>query len=134
VARQTFDTGTSNEFPTINPSRVSKLYRYAYIACNPADCVGGLQQQVARIDLQSGTVARHDFAPKGYVGQPVCIATADGAQDEGGVVTLICDTERQSTDIVGVDARNIPGQPLFVARLKHHVPYSLHGTFTPRLF
>jgi all-trans-8'-apo-beta-carotenal 15,15'-oxygenase len=134
VEPQTFDTGTSNEFPTVSPSRVSRPYRYAYIACNPADHTGGLQQQVARIDLQSGTVARHDFAPRGYVGEPFFIATGHGAEDEGVVVTLVFDAERQRTDIVGLDARDIPAQPLFVARLRHHVPYSLHGTFTPRLF
>jgi all-trans-8'-apo-beta-carotenal 15,15'-oxygenase len=35
---------------------------------------------------------------------------------------------------VGLDARDIAAAPLFVARLKHHVPFSLHGTFTSRLF
>jgi len=50
------------------------------------------------------------------------------------VVQLMCDAARQRSDIVGLDARDLGAKPLFVARLKHHVPFPLHGTFTPRLF
>src|SRR5262249_15126533 len=117
VERRSYDTGTANEFPTVNPACVSKPYRYVYIACNPADKVRGLQQQVARVDLQTGTVVRHDFAPNGYVGEPYFIAVGNGGEDEGVVVTLVFDAERRRTDIVGLDARDIASRPLFVARL-----------------
>jgi all-trans-8'-apo-beta-carotenal 15,15'-oxygenase len=54
-----------------------------------------------------------------------------GAEDDGVVVTLVFDAARQRTDIVGLDARDLAARPLFVAPLKHHVPFSLHGTFAP---
>ncbi|MFZ5781261.1 MAG: carotenoid oxygenase family protein [Pseudomonadota bacterium] len=131
----TFDTGNSNEFPSINPACVGKSYRYAYIACNPLDRARGLQQQIAKVDLETGHVARHDFGPQGYVGEPFFIATQGGAaEDDGVIVTLVYDALRQCSDIVGLDARDIAAKPLFVARLRHHVPFSLHGTFTPRPF
>jgi all-trans-8'-apo-beta-carotenal 15,15'-oxygenase len=134
VDSRTYDSGTANEFPIINPANVGKRQRYAYIACNPADRVVGLQQQLARIDLETGAVAKHDFGPDGYPGEPLFIATRPGgAEDDGVVVTLVFDAARQRTDIVGLDARDLAAKPLFVAKLKHHVPYSLHGTFTPRL-
>ena len=50
------------------------------------------------------------------------------------IVTLVFDAARQRTDVVGLDARNFSAKPLFAARLTHHVPFLLHGTFTPRLF
>jgi all-trans-8'-apo-beta-carotenal 15,15'-oxygenase len=134
VESRTFDTGTANEFPIINPAFVGKRYRYAYIACNPADRTRGLQQQLAKVDLQTGAVVRHDFGPNGYPGEPFFIATPGGAEDDGVVVTLVFDTERKRTDVVGLDARDLAARPLFVARLKHHVPFMLHGTFTPQLF
>jgi len=134
VGSRTYDSGRANEFPIINPANVGKRQRYAYIACNPADRVVGLQQQLARIDLETGAVAKHDFGPDGYPGEPLFIATRPGgAEDDGVVVTLVFDAARQRTDIVGLDARDLAAKPLFVAKLKHHVPYSLHGTFTPRL-
>jgi all-trans-8'-apo-beta-carotenal 15,15'-oxygenase len=132
VESRTYNSGRANEFPRINPAWSGKRQRYAYIACSPDDSARGLQQQLARVDLESGAVARHDFGPGGYPGEPFFIATRpDGAEDDGVVVTLVFDANRQSTDIVGLDARDMSARPLFVARLKHHVPYSLHGTFAP---
>src|SRR4051812_1066562 len=77
-------SGVSHEFPKFDPRRVGKPYRYAYIACNPADRTRGLQQQVGKIDLETGTLATHDFAPDGYVGEPYFIPT--GAGEDDGVV------------------------------------------------
>jgi all-trans-8'-apo-beta-carotenal 15,15'-oxygenase len=132
IESRTYDSGTANEFPRINPAYSGKRQRYAYIACNPADKAMGLQQQLARVDLETGAVTRHDFRPGGYPGEPFFIATRlGGAEDEGVVVTLVFDAARQRTDIVGLDARNLAARPLFVAPLKHHVPFSLHGTFAP---
>jgi all-trans-8'-apo-beta-carotenal 15,15'-oxygenase len=131
VESRTYETGTANEFPIINPTRVGRRQRYTYIACNPADSTRGLQQLVARIDHETGAVMNHDLRPNGYPGEPFFIATGGDAEDDGVVVTLVFDAARKSTDIVGLDARDIAARPLFVARLKHHVPFSLHGTFAP---
>jgi all-trans-8'-apo-beta-carotenal 15,15'-oxygenase len=129
---QTYATGTANEFPRINPAHVGQRQRFAYIACNPDTEERGLQRQIAKVDLESGAVDRHDFGPMTYVGEPVFITTAPrGAEDDGVLVTLAFDGHRQRTDIVGLDARAVAAGPMFVARLQHHVPYSLHGTFVP---
>jgi len=128
VESKSLAAGCANEFPTINPAHVGKRYRYAYIACSPADRTQGLQQQVARIDVESGQAAIHDFAPNGYVGEPLFIAT--GSEDDGVVVVLVFDGAEQRSIIVGLDARDIAAKPLFTARLKHHVPYPLHGFFS----
>jgi all-trans-8'-apo-beta-carotenal 15,15'-oxygenase len=135
VASRCFETGNANEFPHINPHHVARRHRYAYIASNPPDQSLGLQQRIMRVDLESGATASHDFAPHGYPGEPVFIpARPDGEEDDGFVVTLVFDAAEDRTRIVGLDARDLAASPLFVARLRHHVPYSLHGSFTPRLF
>lgn len=128
------NTGQANEFPFVNPARISKKHRYAYFLCSPADRPRGLQQHLARIDVETGTVTRHDFGPDGYPGEPCFIAGPGGGEDEGVVVNLVFDAKRMRTDVVGLDARDITGKPLFVGRLKHHVPFCLHGTFTSRIF
>jgi all-trans-8'-apo-beta-carotenal 15,15'-oxygenase len=134
VDSRTYDTGTANEFPFINPAYVGKRQRHAYIACNPAGRERGLQQQLAKVDLESGAVSRHDFGPDGYPGEPYFVALQQGdAEDDGVVITMVFDANRQRTDIVGLDARDLAARPLFVARLRHHVPYALHGTFAPLL-
>jgi all-trans-8'-apo-beta-carotenal 15,15'-oxygenase len=92
----------------------------------------GLQQLVTRVDLDSGASVSHDFRPHGYPGEPVFISAGDsGEEDDGCVVTLVYDAVARCTDVVDLDARDLAARPLFVARLKHHVPFSLHGHFVP---
>ena len=134
VESRTWDTGQANEFPFINPARTSKRHRYAYFLSSPADRPRGLQQHLSKIDIEAGTVTRHDFGPDGYPGEPYFIASPNGVEDEGVVVSLVFDAGRKRSDVVGLDARDVAGKPLFVGRLKHHVPFMLHGTFTSRLF
>ncbi|MFA6265940.1 MAG: carotenoid oxygenase family protein [Pseudolabrys sp.] len=133
VGVQTFGTGHSNEFPRINPARTGRPYRCAYIANNPAGDHIGLQHCVTRIDMETGHVQSHDVGDGRYAGEPVFIPTG-GGEDDGVVVTLVYDAAANRTDIVGLDARDLAARPLFTARLNHHVPYTLHGYFTPRLF
>lgn len=130
IESRTFDSGVANEFPCIDPRRVGRAHRYTYIASNPADSRMGLQQRVSRVDFESGAVASHDFVPDGYVGEPLFVPrAADAAEDDGVVITLVFDAATERTSIVGLDAADLAAQPLFTARLGHHVPYPLHGTF-----
>ncbi|MBV8193431.1 MAG: carotenoid oxygenase family protein [Alphaproteobacteria bacterium] len=134
VDSRTYDTGLANEFPTINPKRIGAPYRYAYILCNPSDRRHGLQQQVAKIDFETGTVRRHEFGPDRYPGEPLFIATGEDGEDDGVIVTLVFDAARRLSELVCLDARDPASRPVFIARLKHAVPLGLHGTFTSRLF
>ena len=129
VEQRTFDTGTANEFPAINPASVGTPYRFAYFAANPPGREQGLQQLIARVDFESGAVATHDCGPTGYPGEPVFIPGGGGAEDDGAVVTVVFDSASGRSAIVGLDARDLAAAPLFTARLAHHVPFSLHGTF-----
>lgn len=130
VGSRAYAAGSANEFPKVHQARVGKPYRYAYIACNRGTCTQGLQQRVARVDVESGAVAIHDFGPHGYVGEPMFIPTGT-AEDDGVVVTLAYDSSTDRSAIVGLDARDLAARPLFTARLRHHVPYGLHGCFSP---
>jgi all-trans-8'-apo-beta-carotenal 15,15'-oxygenase len=130
VDSRTWATGSANEFPTINPAYAGRRHRYVYIACNPADRAQGLQQQIARVDVERGTVTIQDFGPNDYPGEPLFVSTG-AAEDEGVIVTLVFDAAEQRSAIVGLDARDLAAKPLFTARLRHHVPYPLHGCFAP---
>jgi len=130
VESRTYAAGSANEFPKVDPRRVGKRYRFAYIACNPADRTHGLQQQVRKVDLDSGAVTAHDFGPHGYVGEPYFIPTG-ADEDDGVVVTMVFDASTGLSTIVGLDAREIGAKPLFTAHLRHRVPYGLHGCFSP---
>jgi all-trans-8'-apo-beta-carotenal 15,15'-oxygenase len=127
VESRGFAAGSANEFPTINPRHVGRRYGYAYMACS--DQSQGLQRQIARVDVESGTVTTHDFGANGYAGEPLFVPTGS-AEDDGVVVVLTFDAAEQRSAIVGLDARDLAAKPLFTARLRHHVPYPLHGFFS----
>jgi all-trans-8'-apo-beta-carotenal 15,15'-oxygenase len=135
VEGRPFQAGNANEFPRVDPRRTAARHRYVYMLSNPPHMEHGLQQLVTRLDVETGVAASHDFGPHGYPGEAVFIPYRDhGPEDEGCVVTLVFDAASRRTDVVGLDARDVSGRPLFVARLKHHVPFGLHGFFTPELF
>lgn len=133
VTRRAWDTdGHANEFPFVNPARVSGKHRFVYFLRNPPDRLRGLQQQVARLDCETGTLACHDFGPDGWPAEPCFVPMGTGDEDDGVVLTIVFDSGRQCTKIVGLDARDLAGKPLFTAHLPHAVPFCLHGLFTPR--
>ena len=135
VEARPFQAGTSNEFPRLDPRRMAGPYRYVYLLGNPPGGEYGLQQRVIRVDVETGATAWHDFGPHRYPGEPVFIPCQDqGPEDEGWVVTLVFDAADGITEVVGLDAADVSGPALFTARLKHHVPFGLHGCFTPELF
>ncbi|MGO9607681.1 MAG: carotenoid oxygenase family protein [Candidatus Binataceae bacterium] len=125
----------ATEFPRIDPRRNGNAYRFLYVAAAAPGATRGFQQTIARVDTTTGEISSHDFAPNGYVGEPVFIpAAAKGAEDDGYVVTLVLNAATKRTDIVILDARDIAAKPLAVAHLTHHVPFGFHGFFTDRTF
>lgn len=132
VTTRTYQSGSANEFPRINPSRTGKPYRFAWIACHPADRKQGLQQTLARVDVESGAVATHDFGPDAYVGEPVFVPRPGASEEDDGVVlATLFDAAARRSILVGLDARDMAARPLFRAPIGQAVPYALHGFFSP---
>jgi all-trans-8'-apo-beta-carotenal 15,15'-oxygenase len=125
----------ATEFPRIDPRRMGSAHRAIYFAAASQGAVQGMQQSIVRLDTITGNVASHDFAPSGYVGEPVFIpAKTNGTEDDGYVVTLVLDARTKRTDIVILDAQNIVAKPVAVAHLTHHVPFGFHGFFVDQTF
>jgi all-trans-8'-apo-beta-carotenal 15,15'-oxygenase len=132
------------EFPIVHPARVGQDYRYVYLAA--AHAVNGRNaplQGVVKVDVQTGAETLWSAAPIGYANEPVFIPRAQpngsgcytevvGDEDDGWLVVMIYDGPAERSAIVILDAQSMTQ----VARLnlKHHVPYGLHGTFTPEVF
>jgi all-trans-8'-apo-beta-carotenal 15,15'-oxygenase len=56
------------------------------------------------------------------------IAAPAGAEDDRVVVAVVSDAAFKRTDVVGLDACDVVGKPLFTGRLRHHVPFCLQST------
>ncbi|MEE3715603.1 carotenoid oxygenase family protein [Tumidithrix elongata RA019] len=127
----------SCEFPTIHPRCVGQPYRYAYIGAIAQPTGNAPLQAILKIDLATGKQEAHSFAPRGFIGEPVFVprnASTTSVEDDGWIITLIFNAERDRSDVVILDAQNIAAAPVATLHLKHHVPYGLHGNFTPEIW
>ncbi|MGK7889029.1 MAG: carotenoid oxygenase family protein [Leptolyngbyaceae cyanobacterium] len=124
------------EFPTVHPDYVGQSHRYIYIAATHKPTGNAPLQAIWKVDLGASGQQVVDqqlwsAAPRGFVGEPVFVPRPNGeAEDDGWVLTLVFNAERGNSELVILDARDLNAGPVAVLRLKHHIPYGLHGTFT----
>lgn len=123
------------EFPTLHPSHVGQPYRYLYIGAAHRPAGNAPLQALLKRDLKTGEEQMWSEAPRGFMSEPVFVPHPDGkAEDEGWVLCLIYNAARQCSDLTILDAQKIEAGPIACLKLKHHIPYGLHGTFTQTYF
>jgi all-trans-8'-apo-beta-carotenal 15,15'-oxygenase len=125
----------SCEFPAINPQYVGQPYRYAYIGAIAQPQGNAPLQAIMKIDLQTGKQESHSFAPRGFISEPVFIPRPGAvAEDDGWLVLVVFNAATKCSDIAILDAQNITAAPVATLYLNHHIPYGLHGNFTPEIW
>ncbi|OUC14825.1 MAG: Apocarotenoid-15,15'-oxygenase [Alkalinema sp. CACIAM 70d] len=129
--------GRCCEFPVVHPALVGRSYRYAYMGAADRPVGNMPLQAIAKVDVTTGAEIVHSFAPHGYVSEPIFVPRnaaypLQGAEDDGWVLTLVYDGQRDRSSLVILDGQTL--EPVTRLWLKHHVPYGLHGTFTPEVF
>jgi all-trans-8'-apo-beta-carotenal 15,15'-oxygenase len=133
------------EFPMIHPAKVGRQHRYVYLGAADAETGNAPLQAILKVDRQSGNSQLWSAAPHGYVSEPVFVPRGkpsaeglytelSGDEDDGWVLALVYDGQSERTDVVILDAKTLSQGPIARLHLKHHVPYGLHGTFTPKVF
>ena len=123
------------EFPSVHPDRVGQPYRYAYMGAAHAAQGNAPLQAVLKVDLATGTRHLWSAAPYGYGSEPVFVPRPNAtAEDDGWLLTLIFNAQRDRSELVILDAQNLEQGAIATLRLKHHIPYGLHGSFTPECF
>lgn len=123
------------EFPALHPQKVGQPYRYLYIGAAHAPTGNAPLQALLKRDLETGEAQIWSEAPRGFTGEPVFVPRPDGtAEDDGWVLCLTYNAARRCSDLIILAAQNIAQGPIARLKLRHHVPYGLHGSFTPDYF
>lgn len=135
------------EFPFVHSSKAGRPYRYVYMGAAHAPEGNAPLQAILKADLVSGERQLWSAAPYGYIGEPIFVPRSpaaynqdfpavgyEGDEDDGWVLTLVYNSQRECSDVVILDARDLSQGPVAQLHLKHHVPYGLHGNFTPHVF
>lgn len=126
------------EFPSLHPAKVGRSHRYLYLAAAHAPTGNAPHQAIFKVDMETNDRQLWSAAPWGYVGEPVFVprhpdhSQLVGAEDDGWVLTMVFDSSSDRSALVILDAQTL--RQVARLNLKHHVPYGLHGSFTPELF
>ena len=124
----------AQEFPRVDERVVGRPHRYGYSAALDAD-----EEDEAGFDMGSALL-KHDFSTgacetrqlRGGAGEAVFVPeSATSGEDEGYVLSLVYDAEREASDLVVLDAEDFTGDPVAVVHLPVRVPYGFHGNWAP---
>jgi carotenoid cleavage dioxygenase len=124
----------SCEFPRADARRLGRKHRFGYVAVEPGTSPTSmpLWSGVRRYDLARGTSETRWFGAGAGCGEPLFVPrAAASAEDDGYLLVLAYEPDRNASDLYVLDACNIAGQPLARVKLPHRVPYGFHGNWVP---
>jgi carotenoid cleavage dioxygenase len=133
VTREVLDD-RAQEFPRVDERVVGRQHRYGY-------SVGLQTPDTEDPGFKIGsTLMKHDMAVgssetrhlRGGVGEAVFVPHGEtSGEDDGFVLSLVFDHERDATDLLILAAQDFTGDPVAVVHLPVRVPYGFHGNWAP---
>src|SRR5262245_21755057 len=120
------------EFPRIDERRTGRPHRYVYTVefreVGPEGAPSG--SLLRRYDIESRTSVAKDFGDRYLPGEGVFVPTSSKAtEDDGWVLALRYDRERDRSDLVVLEASDFGGDPVAVVLLPRRVPFGIHGSW-----
>jgi carotenoid cleavage dioxygenase len=125
LTRTIFDAH-GQEFPRIDPRRVTLRHRYGYAVNDPFALAG--TAALLKHDFTRGTTEVHaldsNLAPSEGVFVPV-----GAGEDEGYVLAPMYDQKRGTSEVHVLDAQHWTRKPLAIIELPVRIPFGFHGDF-----
>ena len=123
------------EHPHINPLYEGKPVRYAFMSVGSQ--IGVSSPPLGYLKLDRATGERQVwYAPEHTYCEEVVVVPKEGAKDEDDVYLLatMFDAVEEKSSLGIFDGKDIAKGPVARLWLRHQLPHSLHGCFTPELF
>ena len=118
-----------HEFPRVADAVSTLPYRYCYTAGGEAETGKWFHTTIKR-DMQTGVTETRNYGKQCEVGEPVFVARESArAEDDGWLMVLVYDADRDTTDFVILDATDITGDPVATVELPQRVPHGFHGNW-----
>lgn len=121
---------TPIELPRIHDAHAGHAYRYVY--GNGTRQPGNFQDQLVKVDVERGATQTW-HAPHTYPSEPVFVPHPDaagrdaGAEDDGVVLSVVLDAERETSFLLVLDAATM--DEVARADAPHAIPHGLHGAY-----
>jgi carotenoid cleavage dioxygenase len=115
------------EFPRVDERLVGRRHRYGYTA---AFLTG--DSALVKHDLDRRTSEVRYLHTGGGACEAVFVPSQpDAAEDDGWVLSLVYDSDRDTSDLLVLNASDFTGEPQAVIHLPQRVPFGFHGNWIP---
>ncbi len=122
------DSSNNYELPTVAARERGISHGHAYMI--QADAGELFARSICQLDGASLTQQSYGFAPDEYVSEPV-IADHLGGEPGRWVLSQVYNASTRRSYFVILDDQNFAGGPVAKIHLRHHVPLSFHGYWSP---
>ena len=115
------------EFPRVDERLVGRRHRFGYTGAF-------LEHDSALVkhDLDRRTSEVRHLHSDGGASEAVFVPSKpDAAEDDGWVLSLVYDTDRDASDLLVLNATDFTGEPEAVVHLPQRVPFGFHGNWVP---
>ena len=93
-----------------------------------------LYDSLARFDFDTGKRSMYTLPTGDVVSEPVFVPRDEGsAEGDGWLLAVVWREQERRSDLLVLDATDLPAGPVAVVRLPHRVPFGFHGTWRPGL-
>jgi len=115
------------EFPRVDERLVGHRHRFGYAG---AFLEG--QDALVKHDLDRRTREVRPLGSGGGASEAVFVpADEDAAEDDGWLLSLVYDADRDTSDLLVLNAADFTGEPQAVVHLPQRVPFGFHGNWVP---
>ncbi|MFK7894800.1 MAG: carotenoid oxygenase family protein [Myxococcota bacterium] len=132
TCKETKFSDNAAEFPRIDDRLVGYKNRFGYAAtAEGGEDAGSVFRRISKYDREGGASVHRPQVDGQWVGEPVFVPrSADAAEDDGFVLNLVHDANRDETAVDVLDARAIDAEPLARLWLDERVPVGFHGNWS----
>jgi len=115
------------EFPRVDERVVGRRHRYGYAAAFLEN-----ESALVKHDLVRRTSEVRPLRSAGGASEAVFVPSGpDVAEDDGWVISIVYDSDRDASDLLVLNASDFCGQPRAVVQLPQRVPFGFHGNWVP---
>ncbi len=123
------------EFPRIDERYSGRQNRYGFYCCHAQpgvrdDSESVLFDSLACFDFDSGQRRLYTLPTGDVISEPVFVPrTATAAEGDGWLLAVAWREQERRSDLLILEALNLPVGPIAVAQLPHRVPFGFHGNW-----
>ncbi|TDB90256.1 carotenoid oxygenase [Actinomadura sp. KC216] len=131
VHQETIDD-RAQEFPRVDERLITRPHRYGYTVTAEAIVQNQAGEALMKHDYANGSSEARLFPAGSGVGEAVFVPSGPAsAEDDGYLMALAFDPDRQATDLVIIASQDFTGEPVATVHLPVRVPLGFHGTWAP---